>query len=100
MAELMRENAEVELAVGICRINWRTVDDDKTLINGGAGGKFRRCDSQNAGRRAVAESVSDPETLQTPARIALAFGYATFPDDAADRDALLRQSAAPRIRMV
>lgn len=50
--------------------------------------------------RAVAESVSDPETLQTPARIALAFGYATFPDDAADRDALLRQSAAPRIRMV
>ena len=48
----------------------------------------------------MAESVSDPETLQTPARIALAFGYATFPDDAADRDALLRQSAAPRIRMV
>ena len=49
--------------------------------------------------RGVAEAISE-EALNAPIRIALAFGYASFPEEAGDRDALLRQSAAPRIRMV
>jgi hypothetical protein len=32
--------------------------------------------------------------------VALAFGYAGWPGDAEDREALLREAAAPRIRMV
>jgi GGDEF domain-containing protein len=50
--------------------------------------------------RSVAEAVAGDESLNAPARVALAFGYAAFPDDAADRDALLQRSATPRIRMV
>jgi len=50
--------------------------------------------------REVAEAISSDDSLNAPCRIALAFGYAVFPDDAEDRDALLRQAAAPRIRMV
>ncbi|HKJ24060.1 MAG TPA: diguanylate cyclase, partial [Myxococcota bacterium] len=50
--------------------------------------------------RQVAEEIASDDGLNAPGRIALAFGYARFPDDAADREALLRQAAVPRIRMV
>lgn len=49
--------------------------------------------------RGVAEALSD-EQVNLPVRVALAFGYASHPDDGADAEALLRQSATPRIRMV
>jgi GAF domain-containing protein len=50
--------------------------------------------------RHVAEAIAGDDGLNAPCRIALAFGYAGWPGDAEDRDALLRQAAAPRIRMV
>jgi len=50
--------------------------------------------------RQVAEEISGDESLNAPVRIGLAFGYAAWPDDADEPAALLRKSAAPRIRMV
>jgi len=50
--------------------------------------------------RQVAEEVAADDALNAPGRIALAFGYALCPDDATNREALLQQAAAPRIRMV
>jgi GAF domain-containing protein len=50
--------------------------------------------------RAVADDVSKDETLNDPIRVALGFGYAIYPSEGADRDALLERAKAPRIRMV
>jgi len=50
--------------------------------------------------RAVADDVSKDERLNDPVRIYLAFGYATYPADGADRDALLERAREPRIRTV
>jgi diguanylate cyclase (GGDEF)-like protein len=50
--------------------------------------------------RAVADEVSKQESLNDPLRIALAFGYAEYPSDGRDRDALLARAAEARIRMV
>jgi GGDEF domain-containing protein len=50
--------------------------------------------------RQVAEEVARDEALATPVRPALAFGYATYPSEGADRAALLNRTKTPRIRMV
>jgi diguanylate cyclase (GGDEF)-like protein len=50
--------------------------------------------------RAVADEVSKQESLNDPLRIALAFGYAEYPSDGRDRDALLARASEARIRMV
>jgi diguanylate cyclase (GGDEF)-like protein len=50
--------------------------------------------------RAVAEDVSKDEALNDPVRISLAFGYATFPVDGTDRDALLARARVARIHMM
>ncbi len=49
--------------------------------------------------RAAAEAISSDD-VDAPARVALAFGYATHPEDALEPEALLQASATPRIRMV
>ena len=50
--------------------------------------------------RAVAEDVTKDEALNTPERIALAFGYAVHPDDGTDAASLLARAREPRIHMV
>jgi len=50
--------------------------------------------------RAVADDVSKDDALNDPTRIALGFGYALYPTEGTERDALLEQARAPRIRMV
>jgi GAF domain-containing protein len=50
--------------------------------------------------RGVADDVSKDDSLNQPVRIALAFGYALYPDEAGDREALLERARVPRIRMV
>lgn len=50
--------------------------------------------------RAVAEDVTKDERLNTPVRVALAFGYAIHPADGADAEALLARAKEPRIHMV
>jgi GAF domain-containing protein len=50
--------------------------------------------------RAVADDVSKDDALNDPIRVALAFGYAGYPDDGDDRDALLERARVARIRMV
>jgi diguanylate cyclase (GGDEF)-like protein len=50
--------------------------------------------------RAVADDVSKDDALNDPVRVALAFGYAVFPAEGADRESLLERARAPRIRMV
>ncbi len=50
--------------------------------------------------RQVAEEVARDEALATPVRPALAFGYAAYPSEGADRAALLNRTKTPRIRMV
>jgi diguanylate cyclase (GGDEF)-like protein len=50
--------------------------------------------------RAVAEEVTRDEALNQPRRVALAFGYAIYPSEGADREALLARAREPRIRMV
>ena len=50
--------------------------------------------------RAVADDVAKDERLNEPVRVALAFGYALFPDEGTERDALLARASAPRIRML
>jgi GGDEF domain-containing protein len=50
--------------------------------------------------RAVADDVSKDDALNDPIRVALAFGYAIYPDDAADRDTLVEKARVARIRMV
>ena len=48
----------------------------------------------------MADAVSKEEALNEPVRVALAFGYAVYPGDGADRDALLARAKDARIRMV
>jgi len=50
--------------------------------------------------RAVAEHVAGDDALNHPVRVALAFGYALYPEEAHDREALLARAREPRIRMV
>ena len=50
--------------------------------------------------RAVADDISQDSNLNDPIRVALAFGYALYPAEGADRQALLTRAKMPRIRMV
>ena len=50
--------------------------------------------------RSVADDVSKDDALNEPVRVALAFGYALFPAEGSDREALLERARQPRIRMV
>jgi len=50
--------------------------------------------------RAVADDVSKDSALNDPIRLALAFGYALYPTEATERQALLTRARSPRIRMV
>jgi diguanylate cyclase (GGDEF)-like protein len=50
--------------------------------------------------RAVAESLAHNERLEGTTRAGLAYGYAVHPEDGTDREALLRRTMPPRIRMV
>lgn len=50
--------------------------------------------------RAVAEDVSKDEPLNESVRIALAFGYASYPEDGSAADELIERARELRIRMV
>jgi predicted signal transduction protein with EAL and GGDEF domain len=50
--------------------------------------------------RAIADDLSGNAALNAGVRIALGFGYAVYPGDGADREALLEKAREPRIRMV
>jgi hypothetical protein len=50
--------------------------------------------------RSVADDVAKDEALNTPVRVALAFGYAAHPAEGADHPALLERARVPRIRKV
>ncbi len=50
--------------------------------------------------RAVADDVSKDNALNDPIRVALGFGYALYPIEGTDRQALLTRARTPRIRMV
>ena len=50
--------------------------------------------------RAVADDISQDSNLNDPIRVALAFGYALYPAEGSDRQALLTRAKMPRIRMV
>jgi GAF domain-containing protein len=50
--------------------------------------------------RAVADDVSKDDVLNDPIRVALAFGYAIYPDEGNNREALLERARDARIRMV
>jgi GGDEF domain-containing protein len=50
--------------------------------------------------RAVADKVSKDDALNDPIRVALGFGYALYPADGTERQALLTRARMPRIRMV
>jgi len=50
--------------------------------------------------RSLAEDVSKDDALNDPVRIALALGYAVYPDAGDDAETLLEQASEPRIRMV
>jgi GAF domain-containing protein len=49
---------------------------------------------------AVGDLVCKNENLNTPVRIALAFGYAVYPGDGADPDTLLASASTPRIHLL
>jgi len=50
--------------------------------------------------RAVADEISNDHALNDPIRVALGFGYALYPTEGTDRQALLAHAKTPRIRMV
>lgn len=50
--------------------------------------------------RSVADEISKKERLNDPVRIALAFGYAVYPGDGSNRNALLDAAEVARIRLV
>ena len=54
-----------------------------------------RCESSVA----VVEIARD-DALNDPVRVALAFGYALYPDEGDDAETLLDRAREPRIRMV
>jgi diguanylate cyclase (GGDEF)-like protein len=61
---------------------------------------FSASDRTFALARAVADDVCKDDTLNDPTRVALAFGYAVYPAEGEDRDALIEKAREPRIRMV
>lgn len=50
--------------------------------------------------RSVADAVSKLDSLNSPCRVALAFGYGVYPSDGSDRESLLACAETARIRMV
>lgn len=50
--------------------------------------------------RAVADEVSSDEALNDPVRVSMGFGYAVYPNEGSDREALQECARVPRIRMV
>jgi GGDEF domain-containing protein len=50
--------------------------------------------------RAVADEVSRDQALNDPIRVSMGFGYAVYPSEGDDREALLERARVPRIRMV
>jgi diguanylate cyclase (GGDEF)-like protein len=50
--------------------------------------------------RRVADDISSDESLNDPLRVALAFGYACYPEDGDDAETLLDRAREPRIRMI
>ena len=50
--------------------------------------------------RRVADEIARDETLNDPVRVALAFGYARYPEEGEDAETLLERAREPRIRMV
>jgi len=61
---------------------------------------FSPDDRLTALARAVADDVSKDDALNEPVRVALAFGYAIYPDEGSDREALVERARIARIRMV
>ena len=49
---------------------------------------------------AVADAVARNEAVNQPERVAIAFGYAVYPSDGDEREALFERARVPRIRMV
>ncbi len=50
--------------------------------------------------RSVADDVSKDDALNDPVRVVLAFGYAIYPSEGSDSQALLERAGQARIRMV
>ncbi len=50
--------------------------------------------------RAVADEVSQDQALNDPIRVSMGFGYAVYPSEGDDCEALLERARVPRIRMV
>jgi diguanylate cyclase (GGDEF)-like protein len=76
----------------------RTADDEFTVLlpdPGAAAGE-----RVFALARGVAEHVARDDALNEPVRAALAFGYALYPEEARERDALFARAREARIRMV
>jgi diguanylate cyclase (GGDEF)-like protein len=61
---------------------------------------FSPDDRLTALARAVADDVSKDDALNEPVRVALAFGYAIYPDEGSDRETLVERARIARIRMV
>jgi GAF domain-containing protein len=76
----------------------RTANDELTLLLPEPG--FNPGERVFAVARAVADDVTKDDSLNDPVRVALAFGYAVYPTEGSDRDALLARAREPRIRMV
>jgi diguanylate cyclase (GGDEF)-like protein len=76
----------------------RTAEDEFTVLLPDPGAAAAERVSSLA--RAVAEHVAGDDALNHPVRVALAFGYALYPEEARDREALLARAREPRIRMV
>lgn len=76
----------------------RTDDTEFTILMPDPG--FSPGESLIALARAVADDVSKDDDLNDPIRVSLAFGYAIYPDEGSDRDALIERARVARIRMV
>jgi diguanylate cyclase (GGDEF)-like protein len=76
----------------------RTADAEFTILLPDPG--FSAGERVFALARAVADEVSKDQSLNDPIRIAMGFGYAVYPTEGADCEALLAAAHTPRIRMV
>ncbi|MFP8879587.1 MAG: GAF domain-containing protein [Myxococcota bacterium] len=76
----------------------RTSNDEFTILLPDPG--ISAGDRVFALARAIADDLSGNAALNAGVRIALGFGYAVYPGDGADREALLEKAREPRIRMV
>jgi len=76
----------------------RTGDAEFTVLMPDPG--FSPGDRLIALARSVADDVSKDDALNQPVRVALAFGYAIYPDEGSDRETLLAGARVARIRMV